>query len=119
MSVDTQALGRNVNELLVLATLEEGPKHGYQIALDVEARSDGTFELQHGTLYPILHRLEDDGLIEGDWEEEGRRRKVYGLTDAGRRRLSRQGSRILEAFRVFSRLLGGDDGTIRPSPAAG
>ena len=43
MSVDTQALGRNVNELLVLATLEDGPRHGYQIALDVEEETDGAF----------------------------------------------------------------------------
>lgn len=119
MSVDTQALGRNVNELLVLATLEDGPRHGYQIALDVEEETDGAFELQHGTLYPILHRLEKDGLIEGQWEEEGRRRKVYGLTEAGRERLSAQGSRLMQAFRTLSRLLGGDDGGIRPSPAAG
>ena len=119
MSVDTQALGRNVNELLVLATLEDGPRHGYQIALDVEEETDGAFELQHGTLYPILHRLEKDGLIEGQWEEEGRRRKVYGLTEAGRERLSAQGSHLMQAFRTLSRLLGGDDRGIRPSPAAG
>ena len=119
MSVDTQSLGRNVNELLVLATLEDGPRHGYQIALDVEEETGGAFELQHGTLYPILHRLEKDGLIEGEWEDEGRRRKVYRLTARGRERLSTQGSRLLEAFRTLGRLLGGDDGTIRPSPAAG
>lgn len=119
MSVDTQSLGRKVNELLVLSTLEDGPRHGYQIALDVEEESDGAFELQHGTLYPILHRLEKEGLIEGQWEDEGRRRKVYGLTERGRSRLTRQGSRLLEAFRTLGRMLGGDDGTIRPSPAAG
>lgn len=119
MPVETQSLGRNVNELLVLATLEAGPRHGYQIALDVEEESDGAFELQHGTLYPILHRLEKEGLIEGTWEEEGRRRKVYGLTDRGRRHLHRQGSRLLEAFRTLGRMLGGEDGSIRPSPAAG
>lgn len=119
MPVETQRLGRNVNELLVLTTLEEGPKHGYQIALDVEEDSDGAFELQHGTLYPILHRLEKDGLIEGGWEEEGRRRKVYGLTDLGHQRLSQQGHRLLEAFRTFAQMLGGEDGSVQPGPAAG
>lgn len=119
MSVDTQSLGRNVNELLVLATLEDGPKHGYQIALDVEEESDGAFELQHGTLYPILHRLEDDGLIEGQWAEEGRRRKVYGLTNRGRERLHQRGDRLLEAFRALHRMLGRNDGGIRANPAAG
>lgn len=119
MPIETQSLGRDINELLVLTTLEDGPKHGYQIALDVEEESDGAFELQHGTLYPILHRLEKEGLIEGDWEEEGRRRKVYGLTDRGRRRLDRRGGRLLEAFRTLARMLGGADGSIRPSAAAG
>lgn len=119
MPVETQSLGRNVNELLVLATLEDGPRHGYQIALDVEEESDGAFELQHGTLYPILHRLEKEGLIQGTWEEEGRRRKVYGLTERGRRHLRQRGGRLLEAFRTLGRMLGGDGGTIRPSPAAG
>lgn len=119
MPIETQSLGRDVNELLVLATLEEGPKHGYRIALEVEERSQGAFELQHGTLYPILHRLEKEGLIEGTWEEEGRRRKVYGLTERGGRRLRRQGSRLMEAFRTLARMLGGEDGPARPSPAAG
>lgn len=119
MTIETQSLGRDVNELLVLATLEDGPKHGYQIALDVEEESDGDFELQHGTLYPILHRLEKEGLIRGRWEEEGRRRKVYVLTDRGRRHLSQEGSRLLEGFRTLAGMLGGDDGAIRPSPAAG
>ncbi len=119
MPIETQRLGRDVNELLVLATLEEGPKHGYRIALDVEEESEGAFELQHGTLYPILHRLEKEDLIEGRWEEEGRRRKVYVLTERGGERLGRQGSRLLEAFRTLARMLGGEDGSVRPSPAAG
>lgn len=118
MPIETQSLGRDVNELLVLATLEDGPKHGYRIALDVEEESDGAFELQHGTLYPILHRLEKKGLVEGSWEEEGRRRKVYGLTERGRRQLTRRGDRLVEAFRTLARMLGGEDGSIRPSPAA-
>lgn len=119
MPVETRSLGRNVNELLVLATLEDGPRHGYQIALDVEEESDGAFELQHGTLYPILHRLEKEGLIAGNWEDEGRRRKVYALTDRGRGQLRQRGSRLLEAFRTLGRMLGGEDGSVRPSPAAG
>lgn len=117
MPIETQRLGRNVNELLVLAALEDGPKHGYQIALDVEDESGGTFELQHGTLYPILHRLEKDGSIRGEWTEEGRRRKVYGLTERGRQRLRQQGSRLLEGFRTLARMLGGDDESLRPRPA--
>jgi PadR family transcriptional regulator, regulatory protein PadR len=83
---DSQTLGRRVNELLILVELRRKPKHGYQIALEIEERSGGYFPFNHGTLYPILHRLENEGLIAGDWSspEEGRARKRYALTEAGR-----------------------------------
>ena len=58
-------LSKRINELMVLAVLEHGPAHGYQIALSVEERTGGTFSFQHGTLYPILHRLEDEGRVRG------------------------------------------------------
>ena len=88
--LEAQALAKTIHELLVLATLRDGDKHGYQIALDVEERSEGAFVFQHGTLYPILHRLEAEKLIRGRWSggEGQRRRKVYALTAAGRRRLA-------------------------------
>src|SRR5690606_23081230 len=87
--LEAQALAKTIHELLVLATLRDGDKHGYQIALDVEERSEGAFVFQHGTLYPILHRLEAEKLIRGRWSGGSgrRRRKVYTLTAAGRRRL--------------------------------
>ncbi len=104
---DLQALVRTVNEVLILASLREGRKHGYQIALDVERETGEVFGFQHGTLYPILHRLEKEGLIEGDWDQEGgRRRKVYGLTVAGRAHLEREGSRCERVFAAFGELLG-------------
>jgi PadR family transcriptional regulator, regulatory protein PadR len=88
-STDLQGLSRQIHEMLVLGVLRSEEKHGYQIALDVEARSSGLFGLQHGTLYPILHRLEDRGWIKGRWDTgEGRRKKVYRLTADGRRHLS-------------------------------
>ena len=62
-SFDVQGFARDVHELLVLTTLREQSKHGYQIALDVEADSNGLFQFKHGTLYPILHRLEGEGLV--------------------------------------------------------
>jgi DNA-binding PadR family transcriptional regulator len=84
--ITTQTLTRSCNEALILAALAAGPRHGYQLALDIEARSQGFFVFKHGTLYPILHRLEKDGLIEGVWSEEGPRgkRKAYTLTTRGR-----------------------------------
>ena len=83
---DSQSLGRRVNEALILSELRDAPKHGYQIALEIEERSGGYFPFSHGTLYPILHRLEKEGLIAGSWSDpaEGRARKEYGLTEAGR-----------------------------------
>lgn len=120
MALDTRSLGRDVNEALVLSVLRDGVKHGYQIALEVEERSDGAFELQHGTLYPILHSLEDDGLIEGDWSEEGRRRKEYRLTEAGRTHLGEEAARLGDALdRLAEMLPDWDDGTVRPRPASG
>lgn len=81
---DVQGFARDIHELLVLSTLRGGPKHGYQIGLDLEAASNGLFAFRHGTLYPILHRLEKSGLIRGAWSKEGgRRRKVYELTTPG------------------------------------
>ncbi len=106
--VDLQALTRVMNEVLILAVLRDGPRHGYQIALDVERETGGVFAFQHGTLYPILHRLEREGRIEGAWDRSGgRRRKEYGLTKAGRRYLAEEAERIREVFGALAELLGG------------
>ncbi len=97
--VETQNLTPSCNEALILAALRDGPRHGYQLALDIEERSGGAFGFQHGTLYPILHKLESSGLIRGSWDAEGggRRRKSYALTAAGRRYAARQ----LDGWRDF------------------
>ena len=109
MSVDLQSLVRVINEVLILAVLRGGAKHGYQIALDVEGETAGAFAFQHGTLYPILHRLEGEGRITGSWDESGgRRRKEYALTEAGRRYLAEESERIAGVFAALEGLLGGD-----------
>lgn len=106
--LDTQAFAKSLNELLILATLREGARHGYQIALDLESRSAGLFNLQHGTLYPILHRMERDGLIHGRWAagEGQRRRKEYALTRAGERRLGSGAGEVRTVFDQLIRILG-------------
>jgi PadR family transcriptional regulator, regulatory protein PadR len=120
MSIDTQNFGKHVNELLVLTTLRQGPRHGYQIALDVEERSGALFELQHGTLYPILHRLEREGLISGRWTGEGRRRKEYTLTRRGQRHLRAEAGRLRGAFEQLVRLIAEVSGEpLRASPQGG
>ena len=83
---------------LILATLKNGPAHGYAIAHALRSRSDGTVDLAEGTLYPALHRLERAGLVTSEWTtESGRRRRTY--------RLTRKGERGLEERRAEWRLL--------------
>jgi len=84
--VEVSNLTRSCNEALILALLRVGPKHGYQLAFESEQRGGGHFAFKHGTLYPILHKLEQEGLIEGIWSDEGPRgkRKSYALTERGR-----------------------------------
>ena|SRR5262245_8228236 len=73
---------------LILAVVAVGPAHGYAIIERLKERSRGTFSLPEGTVYPALHRLERDGLLESEWSEaSGRRRRVYRLTRRGRGRL--------------------------------
>jgi DNA-binding PadR family transcriptional regulator len=103
---DIQGFARDIHELLVLSTLRDSAKHGYQIALDVETDSNGLFRFRHGTLYPILHRLEAEGLIRGAWSSDGgRRKKVYSLTPRGRGRLSGGTSRVEEVLSQLMHLL--------------
>jgi PadR family transcriptional regulator, regulatory protein PadR len=71
-------------DLLLLSVLAAGPAHGYAIISALRERSDGTFDLPEGTIYPALHRLEDGGLLSSSWAAgDGRRRRVYALTSAG------------------------------------
>ena len=82
-------------ELLILAVLEDGQLHGYDIAREIGRRSDGLLTFHAASLYPLLYRLEDRGWIAGRWVEKPgqRRRRCYRLTAEGRRVLSAQRSR--------------------------
>lgn len=102
-ALDIQSLSRSCNEVLILSALSSGPHHGYQLALEIDEKSSGAFQFKHGTLYPILHKLENDRLIRGEWLEEAgkRKRKSYQLTTAGRRRLSEQVVEWSEFFERF------------------
>mgnify|MGYP006196153411 CR=1 FL=1 len=77
---------------LVLAILGEGDSYGYAILQRVRELSGGELEWTDGMLYPVLHRLERAGLIESRWEkaETGRKRKYYGVTEAGRAQLAEE-----------------------------
>ncbi|MGE0812896.1 MAG: PadR family transcriptional regulator [Vicinamibacterales bacterium] len=90
--------------LLILRTLELEPRHGVAIADRIEQLTRGTFRVKAGSLFPALHRLEDDGAIAGEWTTvDGRRTKTYRLTAAGRRQLAagtRDWTRVVEAMRL-------------------
>ena len=110
-SLDIQSLSRSCNETLILATLSSGPHHGYQLVLELEQQSGGAVRFKHGTLYPILHKLEKDGLIRGDWLEEAtkRKRKSYRLTAAGRLRLDNQRQAWSDFFDRFFSVVGEEE----------
>jgi DNA-binding PadR family transcriptional regulator len=77
-------------DTMVMAVLEQGPAHGYAIIESLRSLSGGLFDLPEGTIYPVLHRLEDAGLLTSSQEVVGNRsRRVYRLAPAGRRSLAR------------------------------
>lgn len=76
-------------DALVLATFADGPAHGYAVIEELRRKSEGAFDLAEGTVYPVLHRLEADGLLASSWSTAaGRRRRVYRLTRRGRAALA-------------------------------
>jgi PadR family transcriptional regulator PadR len=77
-------------DLLVLKTLALEPRHGVGIADRIEQTTRGTFQVSPGSLFPVLHRLEQDGFIAGEWSvtPEGRRARYYRMTASGQRQLT-------------------------------
>src|SRR5215470_10540599 len=76
-------------DMIVLAALSARPAHGYAVIEEIRRRSAGAFDLPEGTVYPVLHRLEQAGLLAGRWvtADSGRRRRVYTITKRGQREL--------------------------------
>jgi len=78
-------------DMIVLAALSAGPAHGYAVIEEIKRRSAGAFDLPEGTVYPVLHRLEQAGLLASRWTTaSGRRRRVYAMTRRGERALADQ-----------------------------
>jgi DNA-binding PadR family transcriptional regulator len=86
-------------DVLVLAVVHGGAAHGYAIIDKLRDGSDGLLDLPEGTIYPLLHRLESRGLLSSKWLNDGRRRRVYALTRAGRHFLGEQ----RDSWTVFAR----------------
>ncbi len=110
-ALETQNLTRSCHEVLILALLAAGPKHGYQLSLALEERSAGRIRLKLSTLYPILHKLEKDGLIDGAWDEDSprRKRKIYAITRKGRRRFETETEAWRSFFAHFFTIVGGPE----------
>lgn len=94
-------------DMLVLQTLQLGPAHGYTIAQSIERRSDEVLQVEQGSLYPALHRLEDQQLIASFWgtSENNRRARYYRLTPAGRRRLAQETDKWAQLVRAIGQVL--------------
>jgi len=94
-----QDLLQGTLDLLVLKTLSLGPQHGWGISQRIQQRSREVLEVNQGSLYPALHRLEEQGFLESEWKpsENGRRARYYRLSTRGRRQLESE-TRSWEAF---------------------
>ena len=94
-------------DLLILQTLVLGAAHGHSIAYAIEHRSEDVLQVEHGSLYPALHRLEDRGAIASFWgtSENNRRARYYRLTPQGRSLMAEQTSRWDEIVRAINRIL--------------
>lgn len=106
----SRELKKGSTELLVLALLEARPRHGYELGKLIESRSHGRLQFRIGSLYPILCRLEEKGLITGRWVEKSgeRRRRFYRLTSSGRAMLATQRGVWHDFISAVNQILGGE-----------
>lgn len=105
--IDSTSLYGTLN-LLILQAVAAEPLHGLAIARRIRDSTEASLRIEEGALYPALHRLERDGLLQASWgtSENNRRAKYYALTPAGERRLEQERTRWLEHTLAVSRLLG-------------
>jgi len=94
-------------DMLILQTLQWGPRHGHGIGQMLRARSADALQIEHGSLYPALHRLEREGWLASEWRKSdaNRRAKFYRLTVTGRRQLSRELSKWRKVVRAIARIM--------------
>src|SRR3977135_3293648 len=94
-------------DFLILRTLQWGPQHGHGIGQVIRARSDDVLQVEHGSLYPALHRLRREGWIESEWgtTQNNQRAKFYRLTAAGKQQLAAEESRWKLFVKTVSRVL--------------
>ena len=95
-------------DMLILRTLVLGPAHGHTIAQAIERTSENALEVEQGSLYPALHRLEDRGLVASEWgvSDNNRKAKFYRLTASGRKELNAAAGRWRRMTRAIGLILG-------------
>jgi PadR family transcriptional regulator, regulatory protein PadR len=103
---DKIELVRGTLEMLILRTLQLGPAHGHQIAKHIQRSSDDVFQIEHGSLYPALHRLERKGWLTAKWESgHGERKfKYYRLTPQGKKQLAVEESKWKQLVRAIGKV---------------
>ncbi len=96
-------------DMLILRTLLFGPAHGHQIAKHIQRTTDDLLQIEHGSLYPALHRLERKGWLSAKWEpaakDQKREFKFYRLTPAGRKQLAAEESKWKQMAGAISRVM--------------
>ena len=94
--------------MLVLRTLVFGPAHGHTIANAIEKTSGDVLQVEHGSLYPALHRLENQGLVASFWgtSENNRKAKYYRITPSGKQKLNSERGRWEQLVQAITRVLG-------------
>ncbi|HVS13573.1 MAG TPA: helix-turn-helix transcriptional regulator [Thermoanaerobaculia bacterium] len=107
-------LRRGVLEMVLLRVLMEGQAYGYNLVSEIAERSEGELEVKEGTLYPLLYRLEEQGLVRAEWDtpERGAPRKYYRITPEGKRAFAERA----EQWRRFARRV---DALIAPNEGGG
>lgn len=107
MKVDRELLKGSTN-LLVLSVLENENMYGYEMIKKIKTKSENLFEFQEGTLYPILHKLEEKGFISSYWDEvSGKKRKYYSITDEGKKQLKSKKEEWKEFSTRVNQVIGG------------
>lgn len=105
---ESENLLQGTLDLLILRTLQWGPQHGHGIKVAIAATTDDVLTIDHGSLYPALHRLEKQGWLDSEWKlsENKQRAKYYRLTPAGRRQLQTARTRWSRFAKAIARVLG-------------
>jgi PadR family transcriptional regulator PadR len=94
-------------DMLILRTLQWGPQHGHGIGLAIRAGSEAVLQIDHGSLYPALHRLEKQGWLAAEWKvtENKQRAKYYRLTASGKKQLAAERSRWRQIVGAIGRIM--------------